>query len=499
MNKRETNIEEENFLNKIIASDKDLFFQFSKNLSGVISCDYLSDSVIYFYELTADQIQERPSIILKERVHIKDRENFTKSLNNALLNLTDWEYEFRILLPKKGLIWAKVIANIDRSDSNKICVFGKIINITSIKNFENNHKISEARNQFANMASNVGVWDWDLTTNKVFYSDESLKILEIDESNRELIDNPENWDDQVHPDDREAYFGNIKLHFEQKIPYYETYHRILCNQNYKWILDRGKVILRDEQGNPLRIVGTHTDVSSQKVREENLEETLNLVNNQKNKLLNFAHIVSHNLKTHTGNLKSLLDMKDSGIFETEETLEHIKIVSKDLSEILENLTDLVDFQANENKITENLNLNHYIEKTFSIMLDDFNKKGIKVTNSVSDEFSINFIPAYLDSILLNLTTNAVKYSNPKTNPKLEFFEEKNNNYKVLCVKDNGLGIDLNKHKDHIFGMYKTFHKHENATGIGLFITKNQIESLAGKIEVESQVGVGTTFRVFFKK
>ena len=98
-----------------------------------------------------------------------------------------------------------------------------------------------------------------------------------------------------------------------------------------------------------------------------------------------------------------------------------------------------------------------------------------------------------------MTTNAVKYSNPKTNPKLEFFEEKNNNYKVLCVKDNGLGIDLNKHKDHIFGMYKTFHKHENATGIGLFITKNQIESLAGKIEVESQVGVGTTFRVFFKK
>ena len=133
------------------------------------------------------------------------------------------------------------------------------------------------------------------------------------------------------------------------------------------------------------------------------------------------------------------------------------------------------------------------------MLDDFNKNGIKVTNSVSDEFSVNFIPAYLDSILLNLTTNAVKYSNPKTNSKLEFFEEENDDYKILCVKDNGLGIDLNKHKDHIFGMYKTFHKHKNATGIGLFITKNQIESLAGKIEVESQVGVGTTFRIFFKK
>lgn len=103
----------------------------------------------------------------------------------------------------------------------------------------------------------------------MFYSKESLQLLEINEEDL-LIDSPEKWDEKVHPDDREEYFNNIKLHFENKTPFYETYHRILCNSKYKWILDRGKVIERDEQGNPMRIIGTHTDVSSQKDKERKL-------------------------------------------------------------------------------------------------------------------------------------------------------------------------------------------------------------------------------------
>lgn len=67
----------------------------------------------------------------------------------------------------------------------------------------------------------------------------------------------EEWDERVHPDDRGEYYGNINLHFDNKIPFYETCHRVLCNGRYKWILDRGKVIERDARGKPLRIVGTY--------------------------------------------------------------------------------------------------------------------------------------------------------------------------------------------------------------------------------------------------
>lgn len=498
MEKLESNIEDIKYLNKIISYDKDLFFQFTKKSDGSFTCDYLSDSVLDFYELSAFEIKLNPNLILEKRIFIEDQKKFKNSLNYAIQNLDIWNFEFRINLPKRGLIWVFVKARIEKLVNNEVNVFGKIQDITNFKNLEDNHKISEARNQFANMASNVGVWDWDLVTNKVYYSDESLKILEIDENNSAIIDNPESWDNQVHPDDREAYFGNIKLHFEQKTPYYETYHRILCNGKYKWILDRGKVILRDNLGNPLRIVGTHTDVSLQKLKEENLSETLNLVNNQKNKLLNFAHIVSHNLRTHTGNLGSLITMRESGIFENEEAFIHIKSVSQDLSKTLENLIDLVEVETNEFKSLELLNVNQFLKKTLNILLDDFNLNKIKVSNNVPDDIWVNFIPAYLESILLNLTTNAIKYSNKKVKTTIEYYTEQHENYKVLCVKDNGLGIDLEKHKDNIFGMYKTFHKHENATGIGLYITKNQIESLGGRIEVESKVNKGTIFRIFFK-
>jgi signal transduction histidine kinase len=110
---------------------------------------------------------------------------------------------------------------------------------------------------------------------------------------------------------------------------------------------------------------------------------------------------------------------------------------------------------------------------------------------------LEVIPAYLDSILLNLITNAIKYRSPERQPVIELSTETEGEYLVLLVKDNGLGLDLQKFKDKLFGMYKTFHNNPNSRGIGLFITKNQIEAMNGKVEVESQVNVGTTFKIYF--
>lgn len=485
-------------MGKIIARDADLFFQITLNAAKTITYDYLSEQVFEFYELTLTEIHANPKIIITERIHPEDQENFKKSLYLAIENNKIWVFDYRINLPIKGTIWVEITGNIEKLDNNSVTVFGKIRNITSIKNAELNHKINQDRNQFANMASGIGVWDWNLITNKVFYSDESLKILEINPNDTDIIDSPENWDDKVHFDDRAAYFGNINLHFEGKIPYYETYHRLLCNGKYKWILDRGKVISRDENGKPMRIVGTHNDVSLQKEREQNLIDNLELVNDQKNKLLNFAHIVSHNLRTHTGNLGSILDMQAAGLLDITETFTHLQTISTDLTSTLENLIDLVEVQSDNNKVKENLNVHNFLLKTLSLLTDDVSNRNINIINEIPKNLIINFIPAYLESILLNLTTNAIKYSNPDRQLTISYSFEEIGNYKVLNVTDNGLGIDLEKYKNVIFGMYKTFHNHEDSTGIGLYLTKNQIESMNGKIEVESQVGVGTTFKVYFK-
>ncbi len=326
-----------------------------------------------------------------------------------------------------------------------------------------------------------------------FKPTECLEMEEMDS----YISNPEEWDEKVHPDDRKLYFGNIQLHFDNKIPFYETCHRVMCNGKYKWILDRGKVVERDIQGKPLRIVGTHTDVSSQKEREENLLETLSLVNNQKNTLLNFAHIVSHNLRTHSGNLSSILKLNDEKMFENDEFLGYLKIVSKELTDSIESLVELVtvqnDFQIEKKK----LNVNIYIDKISNILTDVIRKNKTEIINLVPDDFEVLFNSAYLESVLLNLTSNAIKYSD---NSKLSFVKysvEQIGGYSVLVIEDNGLGIDLEKYNDQIFGLYKTFHTNIDSKGVGLHITKNQIEAMGGKIEVQSKINKGTIFKIYF--
>lgn len=356
--------------------------------------------------------------------------------------------------------------------------------------------INEVRSQFAIEASGVGVWDWNLATNKVFYSPESLRILEINENNLNFV-RPEFWDDLVHPDDKEVYFKNIRLHLEGRTDYYETCHRVLCNGFYKWILDRGKVVLWDEKGNPLRIVGTHTDITDQKVREENLLQTVSILNSQKNRLLNFAHIVSHNLKSHSGNISSLVGLMESQLINYDEFYEYITTVSKELTTTIDDLVELVNVENNKNIDKEQLNLSEYLDKVFNILIDDIDKAEIKLINKVNEDCTVIFNKCYLQSVLLNLTTNAIKYSDSSKDSYIEYSVEKVDNYTVLIIKDNGIGIDLEKHKDSIFGLYKTFHSNSNSSGIGLHITKNQIDSMGGKIEVESKINEGTTFKIYF--
>jgi signal transduction histidine kinase len=107
------------------------------------------------------------------------------------------------------------------------------------------------------------------------------------------------------------------------------------------------------------------------------------------------------------------------------------------------------------------------------------------------------VPAYLQSIALNFITNAIKYRHPDRPAIVSIDAKKMDKWIILSVADNGIGIDLEQHGHKLFGMYKTFHGNSDARGIGLFITKNQIEAMGGKVEVESTAGFGTKFNIYF--
>ena len=366
-----------------------------------------------------------------------------------------------------------------------------------MEGFDGENQACDFRNEFAVSASGIGVWDWNLISYEIYYSPESLKILELNHDET-IYMSPEQWFEKVHPDDREYYSKTINVHIDSKNSHYEACYRVLCNETYKWILIRGKVVSLDADNNPTRIIGTHTDISNQKDSEQDLLETLNLVRSQKNSLLNFAQIVSHNLRNHVGNLSSILQLNEDGLFENDEFSEYLKSVSEELTSSIENLMELVEIKSNFEIKKNILNVNVFIERINKILIESFRKNKTEIINLVPDDFNVFFNSAYLESVLLNLTSNAIKYADSSKKSYVKFYVEPDDSNKILVIEDNGLGIDLEKYNDEIFGLYKTFHSNEDSKGVGLHITKNQIEAMNGKIEVSSEIGVGTVFKIYFK-
>ena len=226
------------FYKKLFAEIPDLIFQFIIDSENNYSFPLVSKSVEEIFELTANDFSNDTKIIIYERVYPQDRDLFFQTLVKAKRGVLPWEIEFRGVLPKKGLRWFKISSKSEASSDGRISFFGRVSDITDLKDKELKLRISEERFQFALEASTTGIWDWNMVTNSVFYSSLSLKILELEST--DIFDDPERWDKIVHPDDLSKYYSDIQEHFDNKIPFYENYHRVMTSSGkYKWILDRG--------------------------------------------------------------------------------------------------------------------------------------------------------------------------------------------------------------------------------------------------------------------
>ncbi|WP_299603119.1 PAS domain S-box protein [uncultured Aquimarina sp.] len=256
-----------------------------------------------------------------------------------------------------------------------------------------------------------------------------------------------------------------------------------------------------ERDKTIGYLGVATDISDIKKVEDELKSILELTEEQNERLRNFAYIVSHNLKSQSGNFEMLLDIytKENPEAEKSEAIQLFKTASTRLSDTIKHLNEVVQIN---NSIGENLtssNLKKSIDevvKTISVISKD---AEVTINNNISEELWVQAIPAYLDSIILNFITNGIRYRSKSRDSYINIEARIQDDFIVMLIEDNGLGIDLKKYGSKLFGMYKTFHNNEDARGIGLFITKNQVEALGGKIKVKSKVDQGTTFEIYLKK
>ena len=220
---------------------------------------------------------------------------------------------------------------------------------------------------------------------------------------------------------------------------------------------------------------------------------------QNNQLEQFGYIIAHNLRSPVARILGLTNIINSNHFEMPRDkviLDKLEHSALNLDTIIHDLNSILDVKKGVNHSFELVNLDERMAKVKSILKDKINEASVILDERLEVK-ECYAIPAYIESVLYNLISNAIKYRS-KDRPIVvrvsSFIKDEQLN---VVVKDNGLGLDLLKLKDKVFSMYQRFHDHVEGKGIGLFLVKTQVEALNGTITIESEVNVGTTFHVVF--
>lgn len=341
------------------------------------------------------------------------------------------------------------------------------------------------------------VWECDAKTFAFnFISQKVEKILGY--TSEEWLASETFWADHIHPEDKEWTMNYCALKTKENLNHDFEYRMIAKNGAVIWLRDIVNVVFENNQAFSLR--GIMIDITKTKEAEKDLNDSFNLVTEQNKRLLNFSYIVSHNLRSHTSNIASIMSLIESSESEEEkdEMIQLLKSASNSLNETMVHLNEVINIRANIDLISESLNLQQYLDTAQKVLSEQITAKDVSISTIMPEDVMINYNPAYLESILYNIISNSIKYSHPERKPiiNIKWIEEKDT--KVLQISDNGIGIDLVKNADKIFGMYKTFSNNSDAKGIGLFITKNQIDAMGGNITVESKPNIGTTFKIYIQ-
>lgn len=356
-------------------------------------------------------------------------------------------------------------------------------------------KISEGRRKRSQAVGHIGHWEYDVATDKIVFDEESFKIfglapvVDLSFGDFKGIIHKSDWEAAKKAAFEMVSIGSISIEF-----------RVVHKTGVERFLSIYGELQYNSNKEPYRCYGILQDVTERKKFEYDQHRLLEVTNQQNGKLRNFTYIVSHNIRSHSSNITSLVDLLSDITNEDEKTkvLKMLKNTASNLEETLHNLNEIVSITENiEEKVPRKLLT--AINSTLNVLSAQIVQNDIKLNVDVSSKLDVAVIPPYLDSLLLNLIGNAIKYRSNERIAQIDICTYKAKGFLVLSIKDNGLGIDLAKYGSKIFGMYKTFHGNKDAKGIGLFITKTQIEAMGGRIEVQSEVGQWTEFKVFFNE
>ena len=257
----------------------------------------------------------------------------------------------------------------------------------------------------------------------------------------------------------------------------------------------------DSNGHFTHWVAIQRDITERKRQEQDRELLINELTNTNKDLRQFSYITSHNLRAPLSNLIGILNLLENSEIQDKQIaslMSGFKISTHQLNDTINDLIRILVIKDNPSIFQERLLFSEVLEKVMFQLQFKMDEISPLLHIDFSKADTVMFNRTYLESVLLNLFSNALKYRSPNRLLSIRISTEISASGLVLYFNDNGLGLDLERLKGRMFGLYQRFHNHPDSKGMGLYLVKSQLEALGAKMEVESTVDIGTTFKITFK-
>jgi PAS domain S-box-containing protein len=468
--------------------------------------DFVSEGSRRLFGLEPRQLMQ-DSALLEALRHPDDRERVAESIRSSVRDTRPLTIEFRILLPEPGgprVKWLQVTSAPVGADEGGSVRIGVMIDITQSKQAEQALRESEERWKLAFEATGDGVWDVDNEHGTEMYSTRLKEMYgyaegEIDDWNSFL-------DQRTHPDDRAQMLADRQAHAEGLAPSYVNEHRILCKDGrWKWVLTRGLAIRRDEAGRPLRMIGTHTDITAQKQAAELRAERDRAASADQAKTQLLSR-VSHELRTPLNavlGFGQLLESDAELAARHRHWVQQILVSGQHLLELVDDVLDLSSAQAGQ------LNLSFGAVALQQAVAEAWSMLDVLHTRSPAQPAGLRFIddtaalpPLWvhadarrLKQVLSNLLSNAIKYNRAGGEVRVSAVQQ--GGVVELRVADSGRGM-TEEQRLRLFQPFERLgaqHSTVQGTGLGLALCKQLVEAMGGRIEASSTPGQGSVFTV----
>jgi len=318
------------------------------------------------------------------------------------------------------------------------------------------------------------------------------KLLEYTEE--ELYSTPIN--DFVHPDDLQRTILS-REGIKKNIP--------LLNFENRYITKSGQLVWLSwtsmPNSNDKLVYAIAKNITHKKKHEEERNQLLTNLTKTNKEFKQFTYTTSHDLRSPVNNLLSIFSLLDITKIKDQKTVELLnilKLASERLSQTVNNYVDVVIEKDNLNLNSEELDLEESLNEVLNSIHSLIQNSKTTIEVDFSELKKVHFNKLYLQSIFLNLITNSIKYSKLDCLPYISIYTAITNGTKQLIISDNGIGFDMDKVKDKVFGLHEKFHDHADSKGIGLYLVHNHITSLGGNITLESKVNEGSKIVLSFR-